>query len=127
MCPRSAGAVPGSSPAGGGCRTRRERATEPMTAAPAGTNDPIPTTVDFIRRLPPTEQPSLDAHLPIGATRRGLESRSRAAAVLFGRRCRESLGGNRLCGGAARFVAGHLLEAAAPGQSVELHPRRRPC
>src|SRR3954467_10188975 len=106
MCPRSAGAVPGSSPAEGGCRTRRERATEPMTAAPAGTNDPIPTTVDFIRRLPPTEQPSLDAHLPIGAARRGLESRTRAAAVLFGRR-RESLGGNGLCGSAAGRVAGH--------------------
>src|SRR5437764_8777036 len=99
-----------------------------MTAAPAGTNDPIPTTVDFIRRLPPTEQPSLDAHLPIGAARRGLESRTRAAAVLFGCR-RESLGGNGLCGSAAGRVAGHGPEEVAPVECVELHlvPRRDRC
>ena len=58
-CPGSAGAVPGMSPAGGECRISRERATDPATAAPAGTNDPIAAILGFIPSSAPSRQPSL--------------------------------------------------------------------
>jgi hypothetical protein len=57
--PRSAGAVPGKSPAGGGWRTSKERATDPVTAAPAGTNDPIAAIFRFIPSPARGRQPSL--------------------------------------------------------------------
>jgi hypothetical protein len=73
MWPRSAGAVPGKSPAGGACRTSKERATDPATAAPAGANDPIAAIFSFIPSPALCRQPTLDAYVPIGGERPTLE------------------------------------------------------
>src|SRR5690348_1371039 len=118
---RSVGAARGSggNPAGGGCRIRRDRATEPATAAPAGTNDPIPATDDLIRRLPPADSPPSTLTSLSAFSAEGLNLGS-AAEALFARRRREAFSGNGLCGGASRSVAGHSLEEAAPVERVEL-------
>jgi hypothetical protein len=73
MGPRFAGAVPGKSPSGGACRTSKERATDPATAAPAGANDPIAAIFSFIPSPALCRQPSLDAYVPIGGERPTLE------------------------------------------------------